>query len=425
MVIVPPGREGIKELLGALDDVPPAERDSAVAQLRLRGDAILPPLLAWLPRASPWARAAAVTVLEGSPDPRAAETVRKLLDDPAPEVARRAAESAAHFPDAAMVRALEHIKEPPDLRRAALASLVKLHGSGLVEALEPLLAVLLDEDEDEREDVRLICLAALEDLSPAERRPVLERLLGTTQIELARRVRAWLGPEARAAVASRATETPARAAVILIAEAARQGRAGVGAVLAAFEPAPPADESLTALAGELAECGEPAREAILAALEQADSLPVFIALAEIVAHGRAPAALPRLHELLGRLDARPDVPWALEAKAVVHEVLSRCNSRIALYDLRETLEGRPRAAWPRLLRAAARIGDASLVPPLVALAAEVPRAFIACADALRTLADREGLGARHRAFKNVRPEHQGALAALRKHWRKQKRKSRQ
>jgi len=58
---------------------------------------------------------------------------------------------------------------------------------------------------------------------------------------------------------------------------------------------------------------------------------------------------------------------------------------VALYDLRETLETRPRAVMRALLRAAGRIGDASVVPALARVVAEDAALLDGCADALAAI----------------------------------------
>jgi hypothetical protein len=97
------------------------------------------------------------------------------------------------------------------------------------------------------------------------------------------------------------------------------------------------------------------------------------------------------------------------------------DSRIALYALREALAERPPLAARRLLDAASRIGDASLVPAIVALAHDAPPFFDACARALAAIVARERLTRRSRALKGVPQRLQLTLEKL---WRAAARTSR-
>ncbi len=128
-------------------------------------------------------------------------------------------------------------------------------------------------------------------------------------------------------------------------------------------------------------------------------------LLETTLRERTPASILVLHRLLERFEDP-------ESRARVHTALAGLGSRIALYDLREMLEARPVLAAPALLDAAARIGDASFVPTLAALAADAPQLWEACAVAFASIAARERLRRSSRTSKGVRPEHRDALEGL-------------
>jgi len=66
-------------------------------------------------------------------------------------------------------------------------------------------------------------------------------------------------------------------------------------------------------------------------------------------------------------------------------------------------------ALAALVDAAARVGDASLVPALAALATSTPSIAAAANDAIAGIVDREGLRKGSRALKGVKPEHRAAL----------------
>ena len=82
---------------------------------------------------------------------------------------------------------------------------------------------------------------------------------------------------------------------------------------------------------------------------------------------------------------------SLRARAALHEALAALDSRVALYDLRETIEAHPGAVMPALLLAASRVGDASLAPALARAVAEDTALLDGCAGALAAIVARERL----------------------------------
>ncbi len=242
-------------------------------------------------------------------------------------------------------------------------ALARLQAAGLVEALDPLAARLLDEREEA--SLRLAILDALlsldPPLAPTARRPLLERLASSSDPELAARAR-W----------------------------AADGRGRRQA---------PGD-----LDGRLVE------DLVAPGLTREAAERTIAALAR-----RGAPAIPALQAALERLGplrrGRTDVA-SLRARARIHEALASLDSRVALYDLRETLAARPRAVMPALLRAAARVGDASVVPALARAVAEEAALLDSCADALAAIAAREKLRRASAARKAVRPEHRTAFDLL-------------
>ena len=100
------------------------------------------------------------------------------------------------------------------------------------------------------------------------------------------------------------------------------------------------------------------------------------------------------------------------ARAAIHESLAALDSRVALYDLRETMEGAPRAVMPALLRAAGRVGDGSLVPALARAVAKERAWLEPCAEALSAIVAREKLRKTSTACKAVRPDDRSAFLLL-------------
>jgi hypothetical protein len=332
MPILPSRAGDIQELVRRLGSERAAERDAAAARLRLLGERALPALTQVLRGRDRRARSAALQALEGQVSRRALAPVLGLCEDADPEVARAAIEWIAANP-----------------------------GPGVPEALDALLAVLLDERRPDAQ--RLAAFEVVPGLADRERRAVLGQLRATRSRALAARVEALT-----------------------------------------VRSSPSGPQGLAALHRALAESSDPAE---------------LGRLLGAVARHHSPASLPVLRRLLDRLGAAADAGRAhAELAARVHGVLSAMGSRIALYDLRERLARRPVPAAAALLAAAARVGDASLVPVLAAVAADVPRLVPECSRAFRAIAAREKLGPRSAALRAVRPEHRTALDALRERRRR-------
>ena len=126
-------------------------------------------------------------------------------------------------------------------------------------------------------------------------------------------------------------------------------------------------------------------------------------------------ALPVLHQLIekvrfheGTLTGEPRAAW-MALRATVHVLLAQRGSRLALYDLRETLESSRGPLPVEFLAAVDVVGDASCVEPLAAAYAHAVAAGLRpddwwrqrVADVFRTVVRREGLTRRHAAGKRV------------------------
>ena len=357
MPIVPSRSARIQELLGRLASASPAERDSAIAGLTLLGTRVVEPLGTFLPTASWAARLAALEVLEGIDDRAALPRILELARDADDAVALRALEAAGGRPDPRTVEALAAVlsaRGPASRRQGAARALARLQAAGLVEALDPLAARLLDEREEA--GLRVVILDSLltlqPPLAPRTLRPLLKRLASSSDPEVAARAR----PTAGAALDDRLAEglasagLPAEATARTIAALARRG---------------------------------------------ATAIP----------------ALQRALERLGPLRRGADAA-SLRARAALHEALAALDSRVALYDLRETIEAHPGAVMPALLRAASRVGDASLAPALARAVAEDTALLDGCAAALAAIVARERLRKTSAAVKAVRPEHRSAFDLL-------------
>lgn len=356
MPIVPSRSRRIQDLLLRLASPQAAERDSAVASLSLLGPRVIEPIAAFLPGAGRAARLCALEVLERLAEPAALPAILDLVRGDDDVVALRALEAAGERPDPRAVGALAKIlagPAPAPRRRGAAVALARLQAAGLVEALDPLAARLLDEREDASLRVAILdaLLAARPPLAPAALRPLMRRLLSSSEPELAARA------------GSPATARGEDLAGRLVGELVAPG----------LTP-----EAAARVAAALARRGAPAIPAVLRALE-----------------GLGPVR---------RADAA-----SLRARVALHEALAALDSRVALYDLRETIEARPSREMARLLEVAARIGDATLVGALARAATEDPALRGPCREAFASIARREKLRRTSAALKSVRPAHRREL----------------
>lgn len=125
------------------------------------------------------------------------------------------------------------------------------------------------------------------------------------------------------------------------------------------------------------------------------------------------ASLSDLHQLVLALlegerkasTAKRRQQW-LAARAATHALLAARNSRVALYDLRETLEAATGPLPMDFVTAARRIGDAECVESLGTAWAAAPVTDTwwrsSLSGAARAIMSRDGLTARHAAIKRVR-----------------------
>ncbi len=133
--------------------------------------------------------------------------------------------------------------------------------------------------------------------------------------------------------------------------------------------------------------------------------------AAIVARGST-AALGSLQKLIDVIRAREGATadpalraaWQ-QARGAAHQALAFRASRIAVYDLRETIETTDAPLPPSFLAAMRAVGDASCVESLAAALARAPEGDLwwrhQLASALRGIATREGMTRRHASVKRA------------------------
>ena len=427
MPIVPSRAKQIQELLSRLDDDREAAREGAVARLTLLGPRAVAAVLASLRAASPRGRLGMLAVLERLPDPRALPEILALFRAREPEVARKAVELAGVFPQLRSVAPLARVLSsgPPGLREPAAQSLARIHAAGILEAIDSLLDVLLDDDEDEG-----LRLAILETLSPLPAKtllPILKRLRTTPSPALAARVAALRQRGGGPGVGRGELEEKVGRLLdagageeALIAELVEAGEAALDVLLERLDKTRRSAEAQR-IGRALPRFGEGARGRLHGAIAESQSLPAQKALALALGQLHSATSIPVLHRTLEGLSARAagggEATAIAETKAQIHVALAALDTRIALYDLRDMLRARPPWAATTLLAAAARIGEASVVPAIVALAHDQPGTVDACAAAFGAIAHREKLRRTSPALRGIKPEHRDALEAL---WARQR-----
>jgi HEAT repeat protein len=273
----------------------------------------------------------------------------------------------------AAFRALEGIGDPRGLQ-PALAAFVEpdfsiavaalnaartfLHSSQGVEALDRFIELALDRRRSVA--VRVAAIQALADLPEAMVKPVLTALQDDPDAE----IRNVLQP------------LPRRAAVNTIQrlEAAAEG-------------------SLP---------GEP--EALRSAIVRSATSVPLLTLHQIVQR-------IRLHE--GSLPRERRVEW-MSTRAATHLALAHRNSRLALYDLRETIESSRERIPVEFFAAVTVIGDATCLEPIANAYSRARDEWSRrqLADAFRAIIGREKLTRRHAVARKIEKRWPGSWAVL-------------
>jgi HEAT repeat protein len=297
---------------------------------------------------------------------RAVDRLLVLLNSSAPAGSRMAA-----------LRILEAIADPraldpmleaidtPDAEvaaAAAAAARVFLTGRRGAAAVDRLMRAAMDTAREER--VRVAAVRALGDLSPATIAPLLEALRGDPSEAV------------RAATRRKAAADP------------------IGVITAAADRALPDDP------GELAEAVAQAAGDV--------SLPVLLRVIERV----------REHESAEPTAARSE--WT-RVRGRAHAALAARGSRMALYDLRESLADATSPLPVEFLAALSTAGDASCLDAIAAAYAHASGPARQnddrwwpdrLADAFRVIVKREGLTRRHALVKRIEKRWGSALGSL-------------
>jgi hypothetical protein len=135
---------------------------------------------------------------------------------------------------------------------------------------------------------------------------------------------------------------------------------------------------------------------------------------------RAGAPLPLLHRLVGRLRAlereshdERQREWRT-LRGAVHQVLAERGSRVALYDLRESLERDPEALPLSMLAALRDLADSSCVEPIADAWARSADPWLRdqLRDVLQASITREALTRRHAPVRRASARHPDLFASI-------------
>ena len=150
-------------------------------------------------------------------------------------------------------------------------------------------------------------------------------------------------------------------------------------------------------------------------------------LRDLVPAGSQNAPLPTLHRVIEvartREDGAPAAADRLEWRAVrgsVHLALAQRGSRVAVYDLRETLAGAAEALPAGFVEAAALVGDGSCLEPIAEALARVPATLDrrdqqwrdGLLSAGRAIVERERITRRHAVIRKIARVSPGVASAL-------------
>jgi len=342
----------IETLVRDLSSPDAVARDAAVARLTVIGSRAVERLLAVADsNAETIARAAAWRTLEAIGDPRAL--------DPA-------------------LRALAGSSTDPAIGAAAAGvTRAFMRGPRGAAVVDRVTTVVLDRARPDI--VRLAALRALRELEPATIAPVLAALAGDASAEI----------RAEAATAARETgskqrQTRKKEREPFPGSPKRPWREG-------GRRAAPDPTAVIADAAERALPDDP--NALRAALGQAGDASPLTLLLRIV---------ERVREREGAEPAARRDEWRL-ARAAAHQALAVRGSRLALYDLRETLETAKGRLPVEFLAPLALIGDASCLEAIAAAHAAARDAWWRqhLADAFYTIVARERLTSRSAVMRRV------------------------
>lgn len=185
---VMPRATDIATLVRRLGSRRDATVDAARARLCAKGTRAVDALIAALEGGSTRVLAHAMPILSLLRDPRGREPLTAMLLDRDARVREIAARCLARYPSPSVAAALERLTRRdrnPEVRVAAVRSLLEQYAAGQERAIAPVLTLLCDPSEDAR--ARMAAMSLVPMLRSVHRRGVLKRLRQDPNATVARR----------------------------------------------------------------------------------------------------------------------------------------------------------------------------------------------------------------------------------------------
>ena len=372
-------------------------------------------------------RARVMPLLAAVQDPRGREPMIAMLLDRNARMRLIAARCLARFPSADVVAALERTLEKEkrkDIRIATIQALVEQYSGGQDGAIRRVLDTLLDAEEDA--EVRLAAFSLLRVLGWKQRRSILRRLFSDASEDIRAQARAFSDSRARDVEPSREQmlawlERLGDDDYAVWNEAVqRLGACGIDVIdpLIVTMRARCEDPEYCTRAGIVLKSLGPRRgRALGQALERVTEPLPLQALIEVVGALGEKSLIYRLKDVIDRLTAQPyggsGFDPCVRVRAKAHVELARIGSRVAIADLRETLNHVDGPLDLDMLSAMAKIGKPDELPLLLrAWNREDDFTRRSIAEAVRSIMKRERIRRNARILQTLQPTERRALQRI-------------
>ena len=423
----------IEALIGQLASPSTQEVEVALALLTIIGSRAVEHLISALKSSHFTTRVNAIEVLARIGDPRSITPLLHSLMDPHPAVKAKAVEALPSFlsPTTArgLIAALQR-EQKREYRKEIVNALLSLCQQGLIEALDGLLKLLTDQDEDC--EFRLQAMGSLKLTDPKQRKQLLNRLSLDPEPKIAHRARKLQMESTR-----KRGKLPPGKAEKLIARLKSENYLTWSSALRELPMndtslAEPLIDSMLGPSTSTAYCRRVGMalkrmrkgvvEKIYPYLDKVNYYPALEVLIETISQWRDPHSavylkhtLDRLSEEFARAGDQETQSLILLIKGKIHMALADINSRIALSDLRSMLLHPATLGWIEFLKAAQQIGNRDFLLPLLQLyqhfkkdewmADQIKEAFL-------TIKKRERIRSNSSLFKSLDTRGKKSLKAL-------------
>ena len=420
----------IPELVRQLGSRSRARVDAARARLSIFGARVVEDLIEALEGDDNRIRARVMPLLALIQDTRGREPLCAMLLDRNPRLRAVAARCLARFPAPDAVAALNRVldrERREEVSVAAAHALVEQYAAGQEQAIRRVMELLMDSAKPRR--IRLAAFGLLRVLRPAQRRSVVQRLGLDPDAEIRRRA-LLLSAEIESAGQLPAAEIQELTQSLAAEDyevwndaVQRLGDCGVAVIdpLIAEMQGRAHDAEYCTRAGMALKAMGPRRgRALTDALEQVEEPTPLQVLVEVIGALGEKSLIYRLKDLIERL-ADQSGP-ATEAngfdpmhrvRARAHLELARVGSRVAIQDLRNTLNDPEQRVELDLLNSVELIGKREEIPILLrAYGREDPFARERIASVVRGIMRRERIRRNNRMFRLLSREQRRALTAI-------------